>query len=351
MKVIIHGGTHKTGTTSLQSALKKHRLRLLDSGIWYPRDGEQQSHFLLNVKRQGWNDTALKKTIAAVRRKGAHTMILSMEGVSTFSEDYFRRLTASLEGCELAYVFTFRHWSQYLPSRWRQYLRRRDSQTLRQYLDRIVQDDHIDCRPDRILDNALGSGNCAVKAVSYDHAVADDGSVLRPLYAAFGFGEDLQQALLSEEPWLHQSTETEPFEIFRLINGVIADMLGLPQDDNYHAVLQGRVIDVPFILGRQKLPVEIISRAREIIPAQDEHLHFGEGWQISERLSRFRHLFTNIGDRPIFPDVPVTDLTCNPAQWQDIAGDDMIRAFAENQLPAILERLEKRRAATAEHMS
>ena len=59
LKIIIHAGMHKTGTTALQSILAEKRVELRGSGVLYPDCGAQHHGRLLNLRRKGWHPEPL----------------------------------------------------------------------------------------------------------------------------------------------------------------------------------------------------------------------------------------------------------------------------------------------------
>lgn len=88
MKVILHAGSPKTGTTSLQVFMDRNREALLDRGVLYPRTGiapppvpkhQWMISTLMNGDARGFTD--LFEQAAAEARPDTHTMMLSSEGL------------------------------------------------------------------------------------------------------------------------------------------------------------------------------------------------------------------------------------------------------------------------------
>lgn len=250
MRIIIHGGMHKTGTTSLQHILAANRATLLEEGIWYPGP-DAQHHRMLNVKDNDWTPIVCINSLQEAKQNGSETVILSGEVVSTFSSEQFHRLTTCFSEHELTYLFCFRHWWDYFPSRWSQNCSRRDTQTLDAYVRAVMrsESEHADYRFDLVIARAASSGSCRVAAVSYDNAMVVDGSVLPAMLQAAGLPRDLIKQLDSHQTW--QNTRNDPMlvELCRLLNGAIADRRKLPQDDLCRSVAEHRkvcdVFDLP----------------------------------------------------------------------------------------------------------
>jgi hypothetical protein len=116
MKLLIHIGTGKTGSTSIQSALSANRAKLLSKGFFYSVCNDKNSHnflpmlvadkgnfqFLfkrifapselhhLEAKRQEWCENLRAEVEDA--RSQAHTFILSSEHLCTLNRGELRRL-------------------------------------------------------------------------------------------------------------------------------------------------------------------------------------------------------------------------------------------------------------------
>ncbi|MCB8839710.1 hypothetical protein [Aurantimonas sp. VKM B-3413] len=344
LEVFIHAGMHKTGTTSVQAALAAHRGALLDSGIWYPPGGPKQIAPLINPKRADWREDHTRSVLGMARQADATRVLLSLESVSTFTGQQFRRLTDCFSDCDLTYVFVFRHWSSYLPSRWKQYVGRRDSQTFAGYVNAALGSDHIDNRFDLVLDRAAGSGRCSVKAISHDWAVRDEGGVLPAVLRAVEVDGVLQSSLLSGAGWLHRSAGGEDFEVARLLNGLLAHRMGLPQDDNFRSVAEGRPCDVFFDASASDMPEALASRIVSLgrttalahaIPAEWNHALDG--------LEGHRSLFPDLGERPVFPREPRQATSCWALEWQDLREWSELQEVIDEMAPRIAERLGRRR--------
>ncbi len=122
LRVIIHPGLPKTGTTSIQEAFFKNRAALLrDHGILYP--GLDENHTqpilglfredaLVNVRFAGMNEAGLARYKTEVRSKveaeikaaGWHTLLISGEGISTLKAEGWRAFVDWLQGLGLTRI-------------------------------------------------------------------------------------------------------------------------------------------------------------------------------------------------------------------------------------------------------
>lgn len=97
LKLIIHAGTPKTGTTSLQTYLDKKQRKLRGKGILYPHNLEKIQN--LNAPKHQWFEKNLVttnlesflenfKNIISQVKKDTHTIILSSEGIYNYWWDF-----------------------------------------------------------------------------------------------------------------------------------------------------------------------------------------------------------------------------------------------------------------------
>jgi hypothetical protein len=85
LKLIIHAGTPKTGTTSLQTYLDTKQYKLRSKGILYPHNLEKLQN--TSAPKHQWFEKNLEsflenfKNIISQVQKNTHTIILSSEGI------------------------------------------------------------------------------------------------------------------------------------------------------------------------------------------------------------------------------------------------------------------------------
>jgi hypothetical protein len=90
MKLILHIGTHKTGTTALQQFLYANRQSLANLGLHYatPGHGLQEASVIANALNVGQVRNVRKflaAHVAHARRSGAHTILVSSENFYAMS--------------------------------------------------------------------------------------------------------------------------------------------------------------------------------------------------------------------------------------------------------------------------
>ena len=117
LKLIIHAGTPKTGTTSLQSYLDKKQRKLRGKGILYPHNLEKLHN--PNAPKHQWFEKNLVTTnlesflenfnnIISQVKKDTHTIILSSEGIYNYWWDFPDQSKELL--CELSKLFDMEVW-------------------------------------------------------------------------------------------------------------------------------------------------------------------------------------------------------------------------------------------------
>jgi len=117
IKLIIHAGTPKTGTTSLQTYLDKKQYKLRGKGILYPHNLDKlQNH---KAPKHQWLEKNLVttnlesllenfKNIISQVKKDTHTIILSSEGVYNYWWDFPDESKNIL--CDLSKLFDIEVW-------------------------------------------------------------------------------------------------------------------------------------------------------------------------------------------------------------------------------------------------
>ncbi|MDC9728556.1 MAG: hypothetical protein PSN04_04400 [Methyloprofundus sp.] len=117
LKLVIHAGTPKTGTTSLQTYLDKKQRKLRGLGILYPHNLEKLTNS--SAPKHQWFEKNLAtanldsflenfKNILSQVKKETHTIILSSEGIYNYWWDFPEESKALL--CELDQFFDVEVW-------------------------------------------------------------------------------------------------------------------------------------------------------------------------------------------------------------------------------------------------
>lgn len=117
LKLIIHAGTPKTGTTSLQTYLDKKQSKLRKRGVLYPHNLEKLKN--PSAPKHQWFEKNLVtthrrhllenfKNIISQVSKDTHTIILSSEGIYNYWWDFPEQSKAILS--ELAELFDTQVW-------------------------------------------------------------------------------------------------------------------------------------------------------------------------------------------------------------------------------------------------
>jgi hypothetical protein len=79
MRLIVHAGLHKTGSTYLQHIINDHHDALRGAGVWYERqEGYPAHHFAAWAMLRG-DMSPIERMIGDAARAGCHTVILSSE--------------------------------------------------------------------------------------------------------------------------------------------------------------------------------------------------------------------------------------------------------------------------------
>ena len=131
-RLILHGGTPKTGTSALQWCLDANRNVLAQRGFWYPPPSSRREpkHQELVAALLADDETRFAKTIESASRDapaGVHTVILSAEGIFNHWWDYSVAAKGMLRCLADAFDFElcvwFRDPASFAAALYAQYLR------------------------------------------------------------------------------------------------------------------------------------------------------------------------------------------------------------------------------------
>ncbi|WP_417449728.1 hypothetical protein [Kordiimonas sp.] len=147
MKIYLHIGTHKTGTTSIQAFAEKHRAWLLNYGLYWPqtssiRPASTQHTILLELIRAGKADNAsdyVVQEIMSAERSGAQSMLLSGEGFAQASDEEIEIFLGMLEGHDVQVIAYFRNVYDYARSSLIQHMKYSDRRPRVGLLYRSIQ--------------------------------------------------------------------------------------------------------------------------------------------------------------------------------------------------------------------
>lgn len=150
-RVLLHVGTPKTGTSSLQDVLFRNRPTLLKHGISYPAD-RFDAHFLaaLDLMRLRWGGLEEQAVgawddLAAKVRDHDGTSIVSHEILATATRAQAERALESLghradgSGAEVHVIISARDLVRQIPAEWQENLKHRASLGYGRFMD-IVRD-------------------------------------------------------------------------------------------------------------------------------------------------------------------------------------------------------------------
>ncbi len=218
MRIYIHAGMHKTGTTSIQSILASNAAKL--AALNYRAIINPIQANAKNDKKfdRDW----LQNQVAKARQDGINTLVISAEMISTFNREQISRLTHVFSGNEIIFILSLRHWAHFLPSRWATNCLRRDSQSFPAYFGALVnhQETHVEVAFDRIVEAISEAGQHELRIISYDNAIAGKG-LLPVFFSAIGLPGNFgvtEGALPRQNKRLdHMDTE-----LIRIFNGTYA---------------------------------------------------------------------------------------------------------------------------------
>lgn len=123
MKIYLHIGTHKTGTTAIQSFAAENRKLLAEYGVYWPKErlkphANQHSTLALQMRAGKHDDVKayLERALREAKSSGAESLFLSGEAFSHLGEANVQRFLAMLDGHDVEVILFFRNVYSYAVS-------------------------------------------------------------------------------------------------------------------------------------------------------------------------------------------------------------------------------------------
>jgi hypothetical protein len=141
--VYLHIGAPKTGTTYLQSIMRKNRKALKADGLLYP--GRRNAHFLASLDLRnagfaGYRDPAASgawQTVVRQTQRWRGTVVLSHETFSRAARSEVSRAVESLAPAEVHVVYGTRNLTRQIPAVWQERIKNRETMPYADFLAAI----------------------------------------------------------------------------------------------------------------------------------------------------------------------------------------------------------------------
>lgn len=152
MKVYLHIGMSKAGSTAIQQCILQHEGALLQAGVCYPEATRVNgAHYkLFQALQDGGGADEAATVIAEAEAAHAARLIVSVEGLWLVNDDAVRRLAQALSGHDAEVVLYLRRPDTYLTSSYRQGIKRKRRTTLSEA--DYARQPHERLRYDRVLE-------------------------------------------------------------------------------------------------------------------------------------------------------------------------------------------------------
>ncbi len=184
-RIVVHIGSHKTGTTYLQRGFVALRTELAAAGIDYPVQWQDHLHGHHSLVRQlaaGDADTTARlRALADDAARDGRAVLLSSENFEDLPEAGIARLASGLAGHEVEIVHFLRRWQGLVPSAWQEAVKQGGCETLPEFLLAHVMrlDESPLLNPAHTLDRfASAFGRKALRLVAYDRLVEQNEDLL-----------------------------------------------------------------------------------------------------------------------------------------------------------------------------
>ncbi len=250
-RVVIHIGPPKTGSTTLQDALRDNRDDLKRAGIRYAGSGTQSSAAAMWATRRKDRTTgrqvpasAWKQLLKEINDSIESTVVVSSEWFAAATSAQIRTISQELPGAEYQIVIALRSLDRILPSRWRQNVIEGATYSFTEWLELIFSPSsnpystrfwHQHRHDELVQRWGEVFGQRAITAICVDDA--DPDRLLRHMESLIGAEEG---ALGTRRHVRNVSLDGVTVEGIRRFN-VLAEEYGVPPELRYLAVTRGAV--------------------------------------------------------------------------------------------------------------
>jgi hypothetical protein len=250
-RVVIHIGPPKTGSTTLQDALRDNRDDLKRAGIRYAGSGTQSSAAAMWATRRKDRTTgrqvpasAWKQLLKEINDSIESTVVVSSEWFAAATSAQIRTISQELPGAEYQIVIALRSLDRILPSRWRQNVIEGATYSFTEWLELIFSPNtnpygtrfwHQHRHDELVQRWGEVFGQRAITAICVDDA--DPDRLLRHMESLIGAVEG---ALGTRRHVRNVSLDGVTVEGIRRFN-VLAEEYGVPPELRYLAVTRGAV--------------------------------------------------------------------------------------------------------------
>lgn len=145
MRILLHAGHFKTGTTAFQQALNRHKDALWRDGVLVPEMPRGNHGYVINPlhpERFTQRMAVLYEEIAQAEAQGARWTILSAEVLAHLKPKHLAQIREALARWPIEAMVVLRAWSEFLPSRYTQNVRGGDFIGFDDWLSEITATGH-----------------------------------------------------------------------------------------------------------------------------------------------------------------------------------------------------------------
>jgi hypothetical protein len=234
LKVFLHVGPHKTGTTSIQSCLKNlFRNESPVSSTWYPpSEPKGPGHAALADKLLNNDTSQLKLIVQQARSAAVERLLLSSENFCRIGIDAWHRIAMDcFAGCAVTLITTQNPMGARVSSIWQESIKQGRQASFDSSIERILQDPGLSSTHIPNIARAVGASRVMVV---YSRNSDPSGKLLENFFQAIG--EDVDR--LADVEVIHENRRIGMIEVelFRRLNQLLSKNGIQPSSGEFHGI-------------------------------------------------------------------------------------------------------------------
>lgn len=277
MKLFLHVGPHKTGTTLIQKTMLDNQAFLLQKGVFYPKQ------FMRIFGHHDFRNKLLEFNLTdediAFLEQANKNIVLSSEDFISLGQKHFQYLKERLNRFDIEVIYAWRRSSRKMFSIWQEIVKHGGTETFFEYNFQHVASPATSAMlsPDvklRVFANVFGKNR--IKIIDYDAAATDD-NLLATFFNLVGINDISELKIpIEDKNANNKALSYYNSELLRAINYYFAKKKGI----------HGSAVRLAFTEHKESLDKAILNPLLDIIKSNSVEVNADKFFidQRSERI-------------------------------------------------------------------